>query len=249
MTAQFNPTDHMTKLKGKDYLEVKWRVLWFRTKHPKGNIDTDVQVLSDSVAIVKAVIYDDDGTRLASGMATVRSADNARMSWAGRDVEKAETAAIGRALAHAGFGTQFTGEDEGDFLADSSVEPSNVTDMPQEQNGTQDTGVDVTQWQNQIKALVQPLYVGSDGKLNPFHMDGSIKKALEEGVIGTHLTAYVAAAYLLVHRAEADYGLDTEAVQAILGGKVSDTVQNSKDSFASAWSVIRASATQKVEAS
>jgi hypothetical protein len=35
---------------------------------------------------------------------------------------KAETAAIGRALAHAGYGTQFTGEDEGDFLADSPVE-------------------------------------------------------------------------------------------------------------------------------
>ena len=40
---------------------------------------------------------------------------------AGRPFEGAETAAIGRALAVAGYGTQFTGEEEGEHLADAPV--------------------------------------------------------------------------------------------------------------------------------
>lgn len=118
----FNPQDHMGKLKGKDYLEVKWRIVWFRQENPAGRIDTDVKAIGDN-AIVKAIVWNNDGVQIASGMATVRSADNARMSWAGRDFEKAETAAIGRALGVAGYGTQFTGDElnEDNYLADSPV--------------------------------------------------------------------------------------------------------------------------------
>ena len=127
--AKFNPQDHMTKLQNQDYLEVKWRLVWFREVHPDGNIQTEPVVLSETAAIVKATVFDGDGKQLANGMATVRGANSQRMSWAGRDFEKAETAAIGRALAHAGFGTQFTADDEGDYLADSPVEktPTSVT--------------------------------------------------------------------------------------------------------------------------
>ena len=30
----FNPNEHMMKLKGKDYLQVMWRLVWFREDHP-----------------------------------------------------------------------------------------------------------------------------------------------------------------------------------------------------------------------
>ena len=30
----FNPNDHLINLKGKHYLEVKWRLVWFRMEHP-----------------------------------------------------------------------------------------------------------------------------------------------------------------------------------------------------------------------
>lgn len=117
----FNPEDYLTKIKKNDYLEVKWRIKWFRHDHPGGNIDTTPMVIGDAT-IIKATVADGNGVALASGIATVRAAESKNITWAGREFEKAETAAIGRALAVAGFGTQFTDDfDEGDYLADSPV--------------------------------------------------------------------------------------------------------------------------------
>ena len=117
MSEKFDPTKHMTKLQGKDYLEVAPRVAWFRSEHPQGRIATEFITAGDYL-ISQASIYNGDGNLLAQGSATVRA-------WAKggapRDIEKAETAAIGRALAFAGFGTLQAGEDisEGDHLADA----------------------------------------------------------------------------------------------------------------------------------
>lgn len=116
----FNPKDHITKLKGKDYLEVKWRQVWFRTDHPLGNIETEM--LQCEPPVFKATIYTADGQRLGTGHGSATASGN--KVWSGREIEKAETAAIGRALANAGYGTQFTAEEEGDNLADAPVEPT-----------------------------------------------------------------------------------------------------------------------------
>jgi len=114
----FNPKAHMMNMRGNDYLEVKWRIVWFRDEHPGGQILTEMVNLDPLV--MKATVYDADGNPLASGFGSADS-DGKRVVWSGREIEKAETAAIGRALAHAGFGTQFTGEVEGDHLADAPV--------------------------------------------------------------------------------------------------------------------------------
>lgn len=115
----FNPQDHLSKYKGKDYLEVKWRLVWFREENPKGRIIT--KVLSIEPALVRASIYDNEGHFLASAHGTAKDTGNA--VWSGRSIEKAETAAIGRALGHAGFGTQFTEDDEDeDSPVDSPVD-------------------------------------------------------------------------------------------------------------------------------
>ncbi len=110
----FDPKSKITKMQGKDYLEVKWRMVWFRDDHPKGRIITDL--LNDG--IVKASVFDGEGNLLSTGHGTPKMQGVAKS----RPVEGAETAAIGRALAHAGYGTQFTDEDEGEHLADSPVE-------------------------------------------------------------------------------------------------------------------------------
>lgn len=36
----FNPQEHMMNLKGKDYLQVMWRLVWFREEHPDWCINT-----------------------------------------------------------------------------------------------------------------------------------------------------------------------------------------------------------------
>lgn len=116
----FNIKDHLISLKGKDYLEVKWRLVWFRDTHPQGQILTDLVTVSDVAVIMKATILNGEGQVLSTGYGSAPLANKA--VWSGREIEKAETAAIGRALAHAGFGTQFTDEEEGDHLADAPVE-------------------------------------------------------------------------------------------------------------------------------
>lgn len=118
--ARFDPKQVMTNLQGKDYLEVKWRLVWFREEHPGGAVITDIVTLDENVAVMKCSVIDENGVVLATGhgMATPEGSKQAR----GRYLEKAETSAQGRALAAAGYGTQFSGEDEADNIADSPVE-------------------------------------------------------------------------------------------------------------------------------
>lgn len=126
----FDPNEHMTPLKGgKNYLEVKWRLVWFREDNPNGVIETQIGEIHGLVYIKAFVIV--DGIQLGTGMATVREAKSGEV-WGVRVIEKAETAAIGRALAIAGYGTQFADEDlgEDDHLADAPVDRKHQAPAP-----------------------------------------------------------------------------------------------------------------------
>lgn len=124
MAAKFKTTEKGTQLpllnlKGKDYLQVAHRLVWFREVYPKGVIKTAILHNQDNGAIVKAEIYSD-----ASGGLLASAHKSESKEHFGDYIEKAETGAIGRALAMAGFGTQFDPEfDEGMRLADSPIDP------------------------------------------------------------------------------------------------------------------------------
>jgi hypothetical protein len=133
----FNAEKHLMNLSGKAYLEVKWRLVWFRLECPNGTIDTEeVDVDLDreveaeiptgnwipdpnrpgrkmpekttrrarGYARFRAVVTDGKG-----GRATATKSENAASF--PDYIEKAETGAVGRALAMLGYGTQFTGDE------------------------------------------------------------------------------------------------------------------------------------------
>lgn len=101
-------------LRGKDYLQVAHRLVWFREEHANWGVETEFVVLKEDYAIAKAVIKDQTGRIIAIGH---KREDKAHFP---DYAEKAETSAIGRALALCGYGTQFTEDlDECDRPADS----------------------------------------------------------------------------------------------------------------------------------
>lgn len=96
----FDPGQHLTKIKGQDYLEVKWRIAWLRAEHPDAVLSTALHSHENGRAIFSAhVQIPDGGSATGWGSETVDSFENY--------IEKAETKAIGRALAAVGYGTQF----------------------------------------------------------------------------------------------------------------------------------------------
>lgn len=101
---------------GKEYLPVSSRLVWFREDHPDWGIVTEPITIDieKGYAIFKAIVTNADGRPIGSGtkMETARAFPDF--------AEKAETGAIGRALAVCGYGTQFTPElEEGRRIVDS----------------------------------------------------------------------------------------------------------------------------------
>lgn len=130
--AKFDPKAHLMKVQGgADYLETKWRLVWFRETWPHGTIETEALEWSDQRAVFRATVTAVDGEGNIRGKATGTKSCTAKQFPRGH-IEKAETGAIGRALACLGFGTQFEPEfDEGDLLADSPVTPNVSVQAPQ----------------------------------------------------------------------------------------------------------------------
>lgn len=142
----------------KDYLPVAWRLVWFREQCPQGTIETEIVHLdldreteeetfvwnsekrrseksvktARGIAVVRAVVRDGKGG-IATGTKMEKAASFS--DW----LEKAETGAIGRALAALGYGTQFAPDlDEEHRIVDAPVERSGQNEpAPQQQTPRQ----------------------------------------------------------------------------------------------------------------
>ena len=121
----FEASRYLTKLKGKDYLEVKWRLLWLRTEHPDAIINTELVKLDEGFAVFKATVKIPGGGE-ATGWGSETSQDF------GDFIEKAETKALGRACAALGYGTQFC--EDFDFHREDN---GHVVDSPVEKPWTE----------------------------------------------------------------------------------------------------------------
>ncbi len=144
--GSFNPREHLMNIKSRqgvsDYLPVQWRLVWFRNEFPEGSIETEIVMIDlDRVIEAEQFVWNAEKRRnekvLKSGKgfacfkATVKTGQGGSATATGSEsavdfpdfIEKAETKAIGRALAGLGFGTQFAPElNEGHRIVDAPVD-------------------------------------------------------------------------------------------------------------------------------
>lgn len=107
------------------YLDVKYRKLWFRLMHPLGKIISRIVSYTENMALVEARIYLDkcDATENYIANSFSQKFRSNDPQFGDKFLEMAETAAIGRALADAGFGVQFAdvGEENDPAQVDAGI--------------------------------------------------------------------------------------------------------------------------------
>lgn len=133
----------LLNLRGKDYLEVKYRLVWFREEHPDWSIETELVNVTNVQAYARATVRDEKGRIIATShkFESVEGFPDF--------IEKAETGAIGRALALIGYGTQFCADelDEGKRIVDAPVTRAakeEQTEKQTESDGVEGTPAQVT---------------------------------------------------------------------------------------------------------
>ncbi|SRR6266849_2209204 len=157
----FDPKPYIIQLKtrdkgSKDYLPVQWRLVWFRSKYPNGiiktkpilidlNMDTEAESFKwneekrrSEKVIIRAKGFASFHAHIETGEGGIGEGSKSEKAASFADfIEKAETGAIGRALAALGFGTQAAGDDleEGYRLVDAPVHQAQPTHT--NGNGTQ----------------------------------------------------------------------------------------------------------------
>lgn len=112
----------LINLKGKAYMQVAHRLVWFVEENPQYRIETDIPVQTGDSATARVTIKVFDGTgnlvRQAQDWKTESKAHFTDF------LEKAVTGAMGRALSQLGYGTAYA-------LADLD-EGERIVDAPQE---------------------------------------------------------------------------------------------------------------------
>ena len=176
-----------------DYVMVEDRIREFYDKYPNGRIETRVVQATENLesVIVFAAIYKDESTTvpLATGLAQEQKAVGGfanEVSW----VENAETSAIGRSLANAGF--QKKGEPRPTkeemtkkerLEGGNSVPSSPPPPQPKKKQVTQKSGTSPSNLDNQMKTLILNMCDGNkefakhtyDLAVNMMHMKHKTK--------------------------------------------------------------------------
>lgn len=134
-------------LKGKDYLQVAHRLQWFVEENPKFKIETNFLRQEEDATTAKAIItvFEEGPAGAVITKQATATKHETKRGFADH-IEKAETGAIGRALAMLGYGTQFTGDElnEGERLADAplnkpkSTPPKQASSAPKENDDSLD---------------------------------------------------------------------------------------------------------------
>lgn len=140
----FDPSSYARTITDSDgqqslYLDVQYRKMWFRLCNPTGKIVKKICNFDGSLAVVEARVYldrNDPPENYVSNAFAQRFIDPSNQDYGSRYLESAETAAVGRALADAGYGLQFclepdpTPMDMGQqFFGQSEMMPDEICSM------------------------------------------------------------------------------------------------------------------------
>ena len=99
MADEFNPLDYVIRTRGqRDYLEVKYRILWLRRDHPTARVESECLDHTENFALFRATIdLGEKGYAEGHGSEWKESFLNF--------IERAETRALGNALDALGYST------------------------------------------------------------------------------------------------------------------------------------------------
>lgn len=222
---QFDPTPYLKDLaNGKGaprmYLPAAARVMWFRTEYPieSGWQLTTEPLLYEPVFIVKALVMNPEGVTIATAHAMCAPVPG--KTYSSRELEKAETSAISRALAHAGYGTLFALEpddagDEAGFIADAPqpAKPKNpaskhlpATDAPSDGSDPR-----YNTWRNDVRILVSKTG-HAHWKAGALAINGATDLLVREGILKAGMPPVDAAAVLAKYAEIRSEGIDREHV-------------------------------------
>jgi len=120
----------LMNLKGKPYLQVAQRIVWFNEDTERYNIVTEFLSLTEERAVCKATvqIFNKEGQLLRQAQGTKSESKRDFSDF----IEKAETGAVGRAITTLGFGTAYAlaDLDEGDRIIDTPVTNTKLSAVP-----------------------------------------------------------------------------------------------------------------------
>ena len=93
-----------TNIKGKEYVQVNERILYFRSEYPDWSIQTEIVNIDEDQVLVKAYVYNGDMELRFTGHAH----EEKQSSYINKTsyVENCETSAVGRALGMMGIGIE-----------------------------------------------------------------------------------------------------------------------------------------------
>lgn len=156
---KFNPKEHLRTINSEGgtsyYLDTKDRIVWFRKTFPLGRVYKIPIEIKEDYATFEVRVYVDRNDPyenfIANGFATRRK-DETNAEFGLNFIESAETAALGRALKDAGFGTQSCGMDikvpeEDSQMVDAGIpvkSNSDETGIGGRKNGADDTDMPET---------------------------------------------------------------------------------------------------------
>ena len=111
LEGKINPKHIVEKFNEIELIRVPFLIAWFRTVHPEGSIIPETVWMPEIKAWVSTVtITNSEGKALAKGSAAAGYDETTE--YGKKPMETAETAAIGRALRHAGFGVLYSVDED-----------------------------------------------------------------------------------------------------------------------------------------